>query len=130
MYFLMFSGKVLCCPFNMHAVVYELMNGFLIKSASRCFPAGLSSVTVTGLKPENDYEVKMSAINGKGEGDSSQSVVFKTEHVREYHVSLSGAHGSINSSAAWCDGPHTSSPASVKSLADANAKIYSLCSWC
>uniref|UniRef100_A0A8C2HTU7 Neural cell adhesion molecule 1b n=1 Tax=Cyprinus carpio TaxID=7962 RepID=A0A8C2HTU7_CYPCA len=45
--------------------------------------AGLSSVTVTGLKPENDYEVKMSAINGKGEGDSSQSVVFKTEHVRE-----------------------------------------------
>uniref|UniRef100_A0A673NML9 Neural cell adhesion molecule 1-like n=1 Tax=Sinocyclocheilus rhinocerous TaxID=307959 RepID=A0A673NML9_9TELE len=44
---------------------------------------GLSSVTVTGLKPETDYEVKMSAINGKGEGDSSQSVVFKTEHVRE-----------------------------------------------
>uniref|UniRef100_A0A8C2HY55 Neural cell adhesion molecule 1b n=1 Tax=Cyprinus carpio TaxID=7962 RepID=A0A8C2HY55_CYPCA len=38
---------------------------------------------ITGLKPENDYEVKMSAINGKGEGDSSQSVVFKTEHVRE-----------------------------------------------
>ncbi|XP_067220432.1 neural cell adhesion molecule 1b isoform X6 [Chanodichthys erythropterus] len=45
--------------------------------------AGLSSVTVTGLKPETDYEVKMSAINGKGEGDSSPSVVFKTEHVRE-----------------------------------------------
>ncbi|XP_048016092.1 neural cell adhesion molecule 1b isoform X7 [Megalobrama amblycephala] len=44
--------------------------------------AGLSSVTVTGLKPETDYEVKMSAINGKGEGDSSPSVVFKTEHVR------------------------------------------------
>uniref|UniRef100_A0A671NSU4 Neural cell adhesion molecule 1-like n=1 Tax=Sinocyclocheilus anshuiensis TaxID=1608454 RepID=A0A671NSU4_9TELE len=45
--------------------------------------AGLSSVTVTGLKPETDYEVKMSAINGKGEGDGSQSLVFKTEHVRE-----------------------------------------------
>ncbi|XP_039526699.1 neural cell adhesion molecule 1b isoform X9 [Pimephales promelas] len=44
--------------------------------------AGLNSVTVTGLKPENDYEVKMSAINGKGEGDSSQSLVFKTEQVR------------------------------------------------
>ncbi|XP_052431984.1 neural cell adhesion molecule 1b isoform X15 [Carassius gibelio] len=44
--------------------------------------AGLSSVTVSGLKPETDYEVKMSAINGKGEGDSSQSVVFKTEHIR------------------------------------------------
>ncbi|XP_067307257.1 neural cell adhesion molecule 1b isoform X3 [Pseudorasbora parva] len=45
--------------------------------------AELSSVTVTGLKPETDYEVKMSAINGKGEGDSSPSVVFKTEHIRE-----------------------------------------------
>ncbi|XDV32498.1 hypothetical protein PO909_003293, partial [Leuciscus waleckii] len=44
---------------------------------------GLNSVTVTGLKPENDYEVKMSAINGKGEGDSSPSLVFKTEQVRE-----------------------------------------------
>ncbi|XP_059389254.1 neural cell adhesion molecule 1-like isoform X6 [Carassius carassius] len=44
---------------------------------------GLSSVTVTGLKPETDYEVKISAINGKGEGDRSQSMVFKTEHVRE-----------------------------------------------
>ncbi|XP_016356796.1 neural cell adhesion molecule 1-like [Sinocyclocheilus anshuiensis] len=43
---------------------------------------GLSSVTVTGLKPETDYEVKMSAINGKGEGDGSQSLVFKTEHVQ------------------------------------------------
>ncbi|XP_077064800.1 neural cell adhesion molecule 1b isoform X2 [Siphateles boraxobius] len=42
---------------------------------------GLNSVTVTGLKPENDYEVKMSAINGKGEGDSSPSLVFKTEQV-------------------------------------------------
>ncbi|XP_057206425.1 neural cell adhesion molecule 1b isoform X1 [Triplophysa rosa] len=44
---------------------------------------GLSSVTVTGLKPETDYEVKMSAINGKGEGENSLPVVFKTEHVRE-----------------------------------------------
>ncbi|XP_051535432.1 neural cell adhesion molecule 1b isoform X2 [Myxocyprinus asiaticus] len=43
----------------------------------------LSSVTVTGLKPETEYEVKMSAINGKGEGESSLPVVFKTEHVRE-----------------------------------------------
>uniref|UniRef100_A0A8C1YKB8 Neural cell adhesion molecule 1b n=1 Tax=Cyprinus carpio TaxID=7962 RepID=A0A8C1YKB8_CYPCA len=43
----------------------------------------VKDVTVTGLKPETDYEVKMYAINGKGEGDGSQSVVFKTEHVRE-----------------------------------------------
>uniref|UniRef100_A0A673NJC7 Neural cell adhesion molecule 1-like n=1 Tax=Sinocyclocheilus rhinocerous TaxID=307959 RepID=A0A673NJC7_9TELE len=52
--------------------------------------AGLSSVTVTGLKPETDYEVKMSAINGKGEGDSSQSVVFKTEHVQPSPPILEG----------------------------------------
>ncbi|XP_051963137.1 neural cell adhesion molecule 1b isoform X3 [Xyrauchen texanus] len=42
-----------------------------------------SSVTVTGLKPETEYEVKVSAINGKGNGESSQSMNFKTEHVRE-----------------------------------------------
>ncbi|XP_051521711.1 neural cell adhesion molecule 1-like isoform X2 [Myxocyprinus asiaticus] len=42
-----------------------------------------SSVTITGLKPETEYEVKMSAINGKGNGESSLPVVFKTEHVRE-----------------------------------------------
>nr|XP_055052249.1 neural cell adhesion molecule 1b isoform X7 [Misgurnus anguillicaudatus] len=44
---------------------------------------GLSSVTVTGLKPETDYEVRMSAINGKGEGENSKPWAFKTEHVRE-----------------------------------------------
>ncbi|XP_073719342.1 neural cell adhesion molecule 1b isoform X6 [Misgurnus anguillicaudatus] len=44
---------------------------------------GLSSVTVTGLKPETDYEVRMSAINGKGEGENSKLWAFKTEHVRE-----------------------------------------------
>ncbi|XP_076832356.1 neural cell adhesion molecule 1b isoform X2 [Brachyhypopomus gauderio] len=44
---------------------------------------GLNAVTVTGLKPETRYEVKMSAINGKGEGESSLPVAFKTEPVRE-----------------------------------------------
>lgn len=72
-----------------HTAVYKIINGILIKSASRFFPAGLSSVTVTGLKPETDYEVRMSAINGKGEGENSLPLVFKTEHVREYHVLLS-----------------------------------------
>ncbi|CDQ76926.1 unnamed protein product [Oncorhynchus mykiss] len=43
----------------------------------------LSEVTITGLKPETNYEVKMSAINGKGEGETSPAVVFKTEPVRE-----------------------------------------------
>ncbi|XP_036416468.1 neural cell adhesion molecule 1b isoform X6 [Colossoma macropomum] len=44
---------------------------------------GLKAVTITGLKPETQYEAKMSAINGKGEGESSSTVAFKTEPVRE-----------------------------------------------
>ncbi|KAF7699940.1 hypothetical protein HF521_002898 [Silurus meridionalis] len=44
---------------------------------------GLKAVTITGLKPDTKYEVKMSAINGKGEGESSSLVAFKTEPVRE-----------------------------------------------
>ncbi|XP_026878207.2 neural cell adhesion molecule 1b isoform X3 [Electrophorus electricus] len=43
---------------------------------------GLSAVTITGLKPETSYEVKMSAVNGKGQGESSPSVAFKTEPVQ------------------------------------------------
>ncbi|KAM3875512.1 LOW QUALITY PROTEIN: neural cell adhesion molecule 1b [Diretmus argenteus] len=43
----------------------------------------LGEVTITGLKPETNYEVKMSAINGKGEGESSPAVSFKTEPVRK-----------------------------------------------
>ncbi|XP_048122967.1 neural cell adhesion molecule 1b [Alosa alosa] len=44
--------------------------------------AGVSTITITGLKPETHYEVRMSAINGKGEGESSLPTVFKTEPVR------------------------------------------------
>uniref|UniRef100_A0A4W5M056 Neural cell adhesion molecule 1a n=1 Tax=Hucho hucho TaxID=62062 RepID=A0A4W5M056_9TELE len=44
---------------------------------------GLSVITIVGLKPETFYEVKMSAINGKGEGESSTPLNFKTEPVRE-----------------------------------------------
>ncbi|KAM3615929.1 uncharacterized protein V6R79_009853 [Siganus canaliculatus] len=39
-------------------------------------------VTITGLKPDTKYEAKVSAINGKGEGESSPAEVFKTEPVR------------------------------------------------
>uniref|UniRef100_A0A8C7GTW3 Neural cell adhesion molecule 1b n=1 Tax=Oncorhynchus kisutch TaxID=8019 RepID=A0A8C7GTW3_ONCKI len=49
----------------------------------------LSEITITGLKPETNYEVKMSAINGKGEGETSPVVVFKTEPVRK---SLTHSH--------------------------------------
>ncbi|XP_016532393.1 neural cell adhesion molecule 1a isoform X11 [Poecilia formosa] len=43
----------------------------------------MTRITIVGLKPETTYEVKMSAINGKGEGESSRSSTFKTEPVRE-----------------------------------------------
>ncbi|XP_029957045.1 neural cell adhesion molecule 1a isoform X1 [Salarias fasciatus] len=44
--------------------------------------ADMASITIMGLKPESTYEVKMSAINGKGKGESSLLTVFKTEPVR------------------------------------------------
>nr|XP_046267052.1 neural cell adhesion molecule 1a isoform X3 [Scatophagus argus] len=43
----------------------------------------LTKITIVDLKPETIYEVRMSAINGKGEGESSQARTFKTEPVRE-----------------------------------------------
>ncbi|KAM9450348.1 neural cell adhesion molecule 1a isoform 5-T5 [Clarias gariepinus] len=39
---------------------------------------GLSSITIVGLKPETEYEVMLSAINGKGEGESCPPETFKT----------------------------------------------------
>ncbi|XP_053279499.1 neural cell adhesion molecule 1b isoform X4 [Pleuronectes platessa] len=43
----------------------------------------ISEVTITGLKPESNYEMRLSAINGKGEGESSPAEFFKTEPVRK-----------------------------------------------
>ncbi|MBN3324871.1 NCAM1 protein, partial [Atractosteus spatula] len=40
-----------------------------------------NTIVISGLKPETSYEVRMSAINGKGEGDKSQPTVFKTQPV-------------------------------------------------
>ncbi|KAK5858229.1 hypothetical protein PBY51_002386 [Eleginops maclovinus] len=42
----------------------------------------LISITITGLKPETAYKVRMSAINGKGEGESSAVSSFTTEPVQ------------------------------------------------
>uniref|UniRef100_A0A3Q2DVJ0 Neural cell adhesion molecule 1a n=1 Tax=Cyprinodon variegatus TaxID=28743 RepID=A0A3Q2DVJ0_CYPVA len=50
--------------------------------------ADMTSVIIDGLKPETTYEVKMSAINGKGEGESSRTSLFKTEPVREPNAPL------------------------------------------
>nr|XP_019943623.1 PREDICTED: neural cell adhesion molecule 1-like [Paralichthys olivaceus] len=41
----------------------------------------ISEATITGLKPETNYEMKLSAINGKGEGEGSPAEFFKTEPV-------------------------------------------------
>ncbi|GAA6074021.1 neural cell adhesion molecule 1a isoform X2, partial [Tachysurus ichikawai] len=38
----------------------------------------ISSIIIVGLKPETEYEVRMSAINGKGEGENCPSETFKT----------------------------------------------------
>lgn len=42
----------------------------------------MTKIIIVGLKPETFYEVRMSAINGKGEGESSQANTFKTEPVQ------------------------------------------------
>ncbi|XP_028321937.1 neural cell adhesion molecule 1a isoform X3 [Gouania willdenowi] len=42
----------------------------------------MTNIIIVGLKPESTYEVKMSAINGKGEGEISLTRGFKTEPVR------------------------------------------------
>ncbi|KAM7030259.1 neural cell adhesion molecule 1 isoform 5-T5 [Acridotheres tristis] len=40
-------------------------------------------VTITGLKPETTYAVRLSAVNGKGVGELSVPAEFKTQPVRE-----------------------------------------------
>lgn len=52
--------------------------------ASDIVTGSISEVTITGLKPDTSYEVKLSAINGKGEGESSPAEFFKTEPVRKW----------------------------------------------
>ena len=48
-----------------------------------CVTGSLSEVTIDNLKPETSYEVKVSAVNGKGEGESSPTALFKTKPVRK-----------------------------------------------
>uniref|UniRef100_A0A3Q4IBJ5 Neural cell adhesion molecule 1b n=1 Tax=Neolamprologus brichardi TaxID=32507 RepID=A0A3Q4IBJ5_NEOBR len=54
--------------------VYEVQDG------------SIGEVTVTGLKPDTSYEVKLSAVNGKGEGESCNAAFLKTEPVRKWHM--------------------------------------------
>ncbi|NWI95738.1 NCAM1 protein, partial [Pitta sordida] len=41
------------------------------------------TITITGLKPETSYTVRLSAVNGKGVGEQSSASEFKTQPVRE-----------------------------------------------
>ncbi|XP_054503340.1 neural cell adhesion molecule 1 isoform X5 [Agelaius phoeniceus] len=43
------------------------------------------TVTITGLKPETTYAVRLSAVNGKGVGELSPPAEFKTQPVRIPH---------------------------------------------
>lgn len=58
------------------------------RSAFGAFTDSSNDVTITGLKPETSYELKLLAINGKGESESSPAEFFKTEPVRKCTVSL------------------------------------------
>ncbi|XP_051895615.1 neural cell adhesion molecule 1-like isoform X5 [Pristis pectinata] len=40
-------------------------------------------ITISGLVPETTYNLRLSAINGKGTGDASQIIKFKTQPIRE-----------------------------------------------
>ncbi|XP_028319982.1 neural cell adhesion molecule 1b isoform X4 [Gouania willdenowi] len=42
----------------------------------------VGELTITGLWPDTGYQVKLSAINGKDEGESSPAELFKTEPIR------------------------------------------------
>ncbi|CAG08913.1 unnamed protein product, partial [Tetraodon nigroviridis] len=56
----------------------------------------INEVTITGLKPETSYQVQLSAINGKGEGESSAADFFKTEPVNGLYHYFSEDAGNPN----------------------------------
>ncbi|MED6244892.1 hypothetical protein ATANTOWER_026812, partial [Ataeniobius toweri] len=64
--------------------VYEVQDDFI------------NEVTIMGLKPESRYEVKLSAINGKGEGESSPTESFKTEPVHDLFHFFTDSTGNPN----------------------------------
>ncbi|XP_077962957.1 neural cell adhesion molecule 1a isoform X10 [Gasterosteus aculeatus] len=51
----------------------------------------MTTITIVGLKPETTYEIKMSAINGKGEGESSPATTFTTQPVLSSETSAPNA---------------------------------------
>jgi len=68
------------------ALLIVIIKGF---STGQCtgsdiLTARIDDATITGLKPETSYEVKLLAVNGKGEGESSVAEFFKTKPVRKF----------------------------------------------
>nr|XP_040036350.1 neural cell adhesion molecule 1a isoform X15 [Gasterosteus aculeatus aculeatus] len=55
----------------------------------------MTTITIVGLKPETTYEIKMSAINGKGEGESSPATTFTTQPV-QYSFAMSSETSAPN----------------------------------
>ncbi|XP_072557985.1 neural cell adhesion molecule 1a isoform X8 [Paramormyrops kingsleyae] len=70
-------------PVLKYRVEWRLLNQGNWTSRKYTSDDGINTITITGLKPVTSYEVKMSAINGKGEGESSAPKDFRTEPVRE-----------------------------------------------
>lgn len=63
----------------------SLNNGVDLIGDFCCHGTGtINEVTIRDLKPETSYEVQLSAINGKGEGESSSAESFKTEPVSKW----------------------------------------------
>ncbi|XP_072557981.1 neural cell adhesion molecule 1a isoform X3 [Paramormyrops kingsleyae] len=69
-------------PVLKYRVEWRLLNQGNWTSRKYTSDDGINTITITGLKPVTSYEVKMSAINGKGEGESSAPKDFRTEPVR------------------------------------------------
>lgn len=93
--------KVMCCDNMSNLIIcmymlnsallkpdifYHLIPCFYIRyliGALNLSKPGLNMITIVGLKPETTYEIKISAINGKGEGETSPPESFKTQPVRK-----------------------------------------------
>lgn len=45
-------------------------------------------VVLSSLEPNTTYEIRVAAVNGKGQGDYSKIEIFQTLPVRKYSASL------------------------------------------
>lgn len=52
-------------------------------------------VVLSNLEPNTTYEIRVAAVNGKGQGDYSKIEIFQTLPVRKY-ASLAGCFHSLH----------------------------------